>query len=276
MRKSILCIFVLAFAGNLEAQNVGIGTNSPTAPLTVVANDTAKGIIQKTGAVEVGFYTNSNAAFVQTWSPTNLSFATGNSSARITIQHSSGFVGIGTPFPTAQLDVNGGFRLRGNGAAEGKLLTSDATGHANWQGPIGFFADLANDQNLANNVNTNIAGYNEEFDEGGNFNPVTGRFIVPEDGLYHVTYNIAFYESSSDDKEVYINVQKNLVTFKSYHHQVTGTSLGGFTNYVGSVLVKVIQGETLSLAVTRIESGGSVLRGGNLAVSTSFSIFKVR
>ena len=77
---------------NSQAQNVGIGTTIPTSPLTVIANDTGKAIIQKLGNIEVGFYTASNLAFVQTWSPSDLNFATGNGSQKMTLQHSSGLV----------------------------------------------------------------------------------------------------------------------------------------------------------------------------------------
>ena len=78
----------------LRAQNVGIGTTDPTAPLTVIANDTSRGIVQKTGIVEVGFYTNASTAYLQTWSPTNLNFATGNGGAKLTLLHANGFIGI--------------------------------------------------------------------------------------------------------------------------------------------------------------------------------------
>ena len=46
-----------------------------------------------------------------------------------------GKVGIGTATPSAVLDVNGTMRVRGNGAAGGNVLTSDATGNASWQPP---------------------------------------------------------------------------------------------------------------------------------------------
>jgi trimeric autotransporter adhesin len=54
----------------------------------------------------------------------------------------SGNVGVGTAAPTAKLDVAGGlkataFTLTGNGAAAGKVLTSDATGVASWQTAAG-------------------------------------------------------------------------------------------------------------------------------------------
>lgn len=38
---------------------------------------------------------------------------------------------------------------------------------------------------------TDITGYTESFDIGGNFNPTTGIFIVPVDGLYQINFMIS-------------------------------------------------------------------------------------
>ncbi len=46
-------------------------------------------------------------------------------------------IGIKTTDPQAALDINGSFRLRGNGAAAGKVLTSDADGTGTWQAAAG-------------------------------------------------------------------------------------------------------------------------------------------
>ena len=38
---------------------------------------------------------------------------------------------------------------------------------------------------------TDITGYTESFDIGGNFNPTTGIFTVPVDGLYQINFMIS-------------------------------------------------------------------------------------
>lgn len=113
MKKLLLISLVLILVRQTHAQNIGIGTNAPTYPLTVIGGLQGKGIVQKNGAVEVGFYTSSNAAFVQTWSNHPLFFSTGNGSAQMILNSTGLGVGIGqTELPTAKLDVDGSVRIR--------------------------------------------------------------------------------------------------------------------------------------------------------------------
>jgi hypothetical protein len=125
-------LFVLFSVICHAQQNVGIGTNTPTYPLTVIAPPGGKGIVQKTGDVEVGFYTVSTQAYIQTWSNHPLYFSTNNGAPQM-ILNTQGNLGIGTPAPSTRLDVNGQLRIRGGDPAAGKVLTSDANGLATWQ-----------------------------------------------------------------------------------------------------------------------------------------------
>ena len=52
---------------------------------------------------------------------------------RMRIEGKSGYVGIGTAAPTANLHVNGTTRLVDGTQGAGKILTSDASGNASWQ-----------------------------------------------------------------------------------------------------------------------------------------------
>ncbi len=151
MKRFYLSLALLYCSQFVAAQNVGIGTNTPAYPLTVVANSgTAGGITQKNGIVELGFYTSGSSAYLQTWTAHDLNLATNNGAAKLTIATTNGYVGINTTTPTAQLDVSGSFRLRGNNAGAGKILTAaDGSGNANWQDAYRFtlpYSATSNDE----------------------------------------------------------------------------------------------------------------------------------
>jgi hypothetical protein len=73
-------------------------------------------------------------------------------------------VGIGTPNPQTQLDLNGSIQIRGGNPAVGKVLTSDAQGRASWQvlnQSVGIPLELSADRDnthVLSVTNTNING----------------------------------------------------------------------------------------------------------------------
>ncbi len=137
MKKLLLSGIVLVnMILHANCQNVGIGTNTPNFPLTVISQNN-KGIVQKNADVEVGFYTSGAAAYLQTWSAHPLYFSTANGSAHMAIL-TNGNVGIGTATPTTKLDINGLVRIRGGNPVAGNVLTAtDANGNAEWMAPGG-------------------------------------------------------------------------------------------------------------------------------------------
>ncbi|HEY0039332.1 MAG TPA: hypothetical protein VGB71_01650, partial [Flavisolibacter sp.] len=94
MRLLVFTLLGACLANLSKAQNVGIGTNIPNHPLTVAADGSYKGIAQKNGSVEIGFWTSPSGAFMQTWSPHDLNFATNNGATRLTIAHATGYFGV--------------------------------------------------------------------------------------------------------------------------------------------------------------------------------------
>ena len=124
-----LClVFTLQFA---SAQNVGIGTNTPAYPFTVVV-PTNKGLTQIGGGSEIGFYTSVATAYLQTWSNDHLGFGTNGIGPQATLS-TTGYFGIGV-LPTRALDVNGNVRLQAGTPGTGKILTAiDANGNAEWK-----------------------------------------------------------------------------------------------------------------------------------------------
>lgn len=119
--------------------NLGIGTTNPSAKLTVKSTADGMGITQESlmGNVKAGMYTDEASAYIQTHSNTDLSFATNNQTAQMTLQKGTGNLGIGKTNPSEKLDVNGKTKTTNlqvtSDAGEGKVLTSDANGNATWQ-----------------------------------------------------------------------------------------------------------------------------------------------
>ena len=116
----------------LHSQNVGINTNTPAYPLTVVA-PSGKGITQVNGQVGIGFYTSVTSAILQTWGDYNLYFGTNSPGPPQMTLTTSGNLGIGTS-PTSRLDVDGTIRLQGGNPAAGRVLNAtDINGNSEWK-----------------------------------------------------------------------------------------------------------------------------------------------
>lgn len=159
MRKIATIFFALCAISNVSySQNVGIGNTVPGARLDVAAADSGLVILHNTqlslDSVKTmmyfktgGYYTGAIGTHVTDGTEgapyARMGFFTfGTPDAFLLREHMSisddGFVGINNVKPAATLDVNGSFRLRNNGMANGKVLTSDALGYATWQTPVGF------------------------------------------------------------------------------------------------------------------------------------------
>ena len=148
MKKlTLLTIALLAIAfGN--AQNVGIGTTTPTeGKLQVLSTDSAALLIQNTATpnlTKTGLFFKSDNNYsgnISTIKTNNLTyrmglFTYGGSTASTLKERVSilddGNVGIGTINPTAKLEVAGSLKISNGTEGINKVLTSDAIGNATW------------------------------------------------------------------------------------------------------------------------------------------------
>lgn len=140
--------------------NVGIGTTAPAYKLDVTAPaNNWKAIFQGTDGYIMMGPANSSWAHIYTDRPafifnTDIYSATGGFSSysgdlsmktvgttRMTINSSTGNVGIGIATAGAKLEVAGQVKITGGTPGSGKVLTSDASGLASWTTPAGGYVD---------------------------------------------------------------------------------------------------------------------------------------
>lgn len=265
MEKKWIPTFVglLAFFTCYSQQNVGIGTNTPTYPLTVIGTPGGKGIVQKTLEVEVGFYTSSTQAFIQTWSNHPLNFSTNNGNNQMTLS-TQGYLGIGTTTPTTSLDINGSLRIRGGIPAAGKVLTSDANGLASWQTPATAISIKATKATINLNMGLSNASYTTlplqdnnsgGFDDLDGFDNNTFSFAVTAStaGTYLITGQVTWdiVNTYSGEKDFVLEIRNGSSTLAT--NRMISEYLSTFiqstqrSQQISSV-VKLSAGQQISLA----------------------------
>jgi len=118
----------LDVSGNvIVAGNVGIGTTSPPSKLKVDGTALPNGLVWL-GNQDYGSDT------VLRVSPGTIYYdSPGIIGGRMTIEGSTGNVGIGTTSPGAKLEVTGNIKITGGTPAANEVLTSDANGLATWE-----------------------------------------------------------------------------------------------------------------------------------------------
>lgn len=121
-----------------------------------------------------------------------------DSQVRMTIDASSGQVSTYYRLnATAGINNIGAMRMAGNAGNVGDVLMSMGNTTPVWssitQNPqIGFQAKLTvGTLIIPHSTNVLLTNYNENWDDGNNFDPITGTFTVPSAGLYHFEYNFS-------------------------------------------------------------------------------------
>jgi len=105
MRKIIFTVVMLVTVSAISfAQNVGIGTTTPLAKLSVLNNVPGYGITHTYGAVTMGTWISDTTGQFGTKSDHPLQFFTNNGNPQITLIQ-NGNVGIGTKTPAAKLEI---------------------------------------------------------------------------------------------------------------------------------------------------------------------------
>lgn len=148
--------------------NVGINYATPSAKLHVIGDATGNAVNITPAANQYGMSMTTVTTAGQSFGAT-IAAGTNSSDASFYVRNASGTtpylmvrgdgnVGIGTNSPTANLEVNGTFKLPSAGTpAANKVLTSDASGNATWQNTNAAALSFAT---TGGNLNVILAGSN--------------------------------------------------------------------------------------------------------------------
>ena len=120
---------------------IGIGTNNPQYNFHLKTNGLGFTVESLTGQAQIGFYTNTSVAYLQTHNNIPLHFATNNANAQMTLT-TAGRFGIGTQLPVSKLEVRGKTTIVQQ-AGEDSALEIQGTLKLGGANPIAFQAVAA-------------------------------------------------------------------------------------------------------------------------------------
>lgn len=186
-----------------------VGSPTSTTAGNVIATSLYSGYGTTTDVIAAKMEVIAEANFTDAISPGAIVFSTtksGNTFADEKMRISSnGFVGIATQSPTANLDVNGTFKLTDGTQGKGKILTSDPAGNASWkEGAVAFSVGGGNygsaTQSIAAGTTTRL-----QFDVTGptHYDPNTyysntnNQFIAPVSGVYQLNTTLVWAGATS-------------------------------------------------------------------------------
>jgi hypothetical protein len=211
---------------------LGIGTTDPNAPLAFGNNLGNKTSFWGDGAAN-HYGIGIQGGLMQLYSDgsgSDIAFGYGNSNSfteRMRIK-GDGNVGIGTNNPQAKLHVSGSVRIVDGTQADGKVLTSDASGNASWKRTSGYGFKTS----TPTVQNGSSSGYKVIFaavqhNDGNGYNNSTGVYTAPEEGFYHFAVSIEFNANGLLPQYIRLNLFDSFIFSESsdllYHDGSSGS-----------------------------------------------------
>lgn len=192
----------------------------------------------------------------------------------ITIRYDNDNVGIGTPSPTAKLEVNGQVKITGGSPGTGKVLMSDANGLATWgvdNPKIGFNAhSIAGALNITSGVESPLAFSNTIFNEGAYFDGSLSIFNVYSPGVYHFDARVLWdVFSVAGDAVLAVRVNGTIV---EQVRQTISAGIGATTQSI-QVTQQLFAGDVVDVVV--IQSSGATQTLNLNALESVFSGYKI-
>lgn len=180
-------------------------------------------------------------------------------------QTTSGIAGNFSSNNGVALRTSGKVEINNTGQTAGKVLMTDASGHARWEGGVAFsaFNNAGPSMTIPNATETVVSFDNEEYDLGNDFtvsssfiNPST--FIAPVDGIYHFDA-IVGWEGFNANGSTMLHLKKNGTTFYS----VTQIAHGINHSAQLSIDVRLPPGTKVTLAVSQVSGQTQFVRTAN-------------
>ncbi len=199
-------------------------------------------------------------------------FNSGNDAFAIDFNNDN--VGIGTPSPSAKLEINGQIKITGGGPGAGKVLISDATGLATWgednpKNGFNAYSD-AGLISIPNAVETQIVFDNTDFNDGNYYDPNTGNYNVSSEGMYHFDASV-LWENFTVSAEVVLGLRVNGLIAK--HSRTRLAANAGVYQQVISANFKLYAGDVIEVVV--LQTSGSSKQINLNQLENSFQGYKV-
>ena len=201
----------------------------------------------------------------------------------------SGFVGVNNTSPAYTLDVGGDINLTGrlflNGSygTPGQVLTTNGSSPPTWEdatgNSVGFHAYQTDGTvEYPGGAENQLHGFTENYDDGNGFNPTTGSYTPPSNGLYHFDVKVGYKAGPT------VNAAPTYILVK------VGGTAGAGQKLIKRIWITANQGESVlfstNLKVTSTNAitfhfffpsgNGLNIEYGNIPETTTISGFKVK
>lgn len=155
----------------------------------------------------------------------------------------NGNTGIGTSSPEADLHVVGSLRYEDGQEVAGRTLITDDDGNATWERSQGFSANLSSNTSYSSG-NVMVFDF-ENYNIGGNYDPATGVFTAPYNGLYQFAY--IEYSGAGLGSNIGFQVFKNGTVRRHYPSVQAVNSVNHATHISWTMTLQA--GETVDIRV---------------------------